>query len=158
MSDNWGFEGNDSTNLDPSDMNGPKALREAYAKQKERNDALEAKFNELQKDLRNQKVATVFNELGVPGAASLYQGDADPEQIKQWTQSMQSVFGGTGAPAPTTSVDTPPLMGGDQAAQFQQMQEAGTQGVPLGNVEAAYGRVNDATDIQGLLNAFKSMG
>lgn len=160
MSDNWGFEGNANDNQDPNSMNGPKALREAYDKQKARNDELEAKFNALQADLRQQKVTSVFNELGVPGAASLYQGEADPEKIKEWATAMRSAFGGTGAPAPTNPVDTPaaPVMDGDVAAQFQRMQEAGSQGAPLGNAEAAFGRVNDASSTQDLINAWKTLG
>lgn len=156
---NWGFDNDADPSLDPNNMNGPKALREAYDKQKQRNDDLEAKFAALQADLNQQKVASVFNELGVPGAAALYRGDADPEKIKEWATTMQSVFGATGAPDPNNSVPpVPPVtLEGDQAAQFQRMNEAGQQGAPLGNVEAAYGRVNDATDLQGLLNAWKTM-
>lgn len=159
MSDNWGFEDGTNGNQDPNNMNGPKALRDAYDKMKAKNEELQAQFVQIQADLRQQKVSSVFNELGVPAAASLYQGEADPEKIKEWATTMQSVFGGSGAPAPITPVDQtqPPAMTGDVAAQFQRMQEAGTQGVPLGNVEAAAGRVNDATDIQGLINAFKTM-
>lgn len=155
---NWGFDDSADPNLDPNNMNGPKALREAYDKQKQRNDELEAKFAALQADLNQQKVASVFNELGVPGAASLYKGDADPEKIKEWATTMKSVFG-NGAPDPNDTVPpVPPVaLEGDQAAQLQRMNEAGQQGAPLGNAEAAFGRVNDATDIQGLINAWRTM-
>lgn len=160
MSDNWGFDDNGNMNQDPNNMNGPKALREAYDKQKERNDKLQADFDSLRAELTQQKVSSVFNELGVPGAASLYKGEAEPEAIKQWVTAMQSTFGGSGAPAPSNSVEPPaaPLMDGDTAAQFQRMQEAGTQGVPLGNAEAAFGRVNDASSTQDLINAWKTLG
>lgn len=157
---NWGAEDNGYEVQDPNNQNGPKALREAYDAMKKKNEELQSQFSQIQADLRQQRVSSVFSELGVPGAASLYQGEADPEKIKEWATTMKTVFGGSGAPAPITPVDqtTPPAMDGDTAAQFQRMQEAGTQGVPLGNAEAAFGRVNDASSTQDLINAWKSMG
>jgi len=156
----WGAEDNGYDNQDPNNMNGPKALREAFDKQKAMNDELKAQLSAIQTDLRQQKVASVFSELGVPGAASLYQGEAEPEKIKEWATTMKSVFGGSGAPAPINPVDPPaaPVMDGELAKQFQQMQEAGAQGAPLGNAEAAFGRVNDASSTQDLINAWKTLG
>jgi hypothetical protein len=160
MSDNWGYDQNNLATPDPSDMNGPEPLRKAYRAQKEQNDELRAQFAALQAEVKAQKVQSIFNELGVPAAASQYQGDAEPEKIKEWVTTMQSVFGGSGAPAPIAATPTTPpvTLEGDMAAQLAAMQNAGTQGQPLGNAEAAFGRVNDATDIQGLINAFKPMG
>jgi hypothetical protein len=37
------------------------------------------------------------------------------------------------------------------------MNDAGQQGQPLGNVEAANARINDATDLNGLLAAWKTL-
>jgi hypothetical protein len=37
------------------------------------------------------------------------------------------------------------------------MNEAGQQGTPLGNAEMAQANINDATDLQGLLNAWKGL-
>lgn len=153
---NWGFDESGNPIQDDNNSNGPKALRDAYDKQKERNDALEAQLNALKAEVTQQRVSSVFESLGVPGAASQYKGDADPEKIKEWVTTMQSVFGGTGAPAPIDNAPQVTLQG-DAAAELQRMNEAGVQGVPLGNAEAAHGRVNDANNIQDLINAWKTM-
>lgn len=160
MSDNWGYDQNGDTGQESNNLNTPPALRAAYDAQKKQNEELRAQFAALQAEVKGQKVQSIFNELGVPAAASQYQGDAEPEKIKEWVTTMQSVFGGSGAPAPiATTPTTPPVtLEGDMAAQLAAMQNAGAQGAPLGNVEASFGRVNDATDIQGLINAFKPMG
>ena len=42
-------------------------------------------------------------------------------------------------------------------AQLQQMNNAGQQGSPLGNAEAAAGRVNDANSIQDLISAWTTL-
>ena len=157
MSDNWGYDESGNMIQDPNQMNGPKALRDAYDAQKKRNDELQEQFAKLQAEVTQQRVSSVFADLGVPAAASQYRGDADPEKIKAWVNDMRSVFGATGAPAPIESSQPQVTLEGDAAAQLQRMNEAGTQGAPLGNAEAAYGRVNDAANVQDLINAWKTM-
>jgi hypothetical protein len=41
-------------------------------------------------------------------------------------------------------------------AQFERMTAAGQEGTPVGNFEAAHAAVNDATDLNGLINAFQN--
>ena len=155
---NWGFDDNDNAgqgNL--SESNGPKALRDAYTKLQEQNKTLADSLATIQADLRATKVAGVFESLGVPAAASQYQGDADPAKITEWVTNMKAVFGSQGAPVPNpVDANTSPLSG-DAAAQFQRLTEAGQSGTPLGSMEMAQANINDATDIQGLINTFNNL-
>lgn len=148
---NWGFDDNDNAGqANDSASNGPKALRDAYTALQEQNKALAASLATIQQDLRATKVAGVFESLGVPAAASQYQGDADPVKITEWVNTMKEAFGSQGAPVPNPVV-TPPVLTGDAAAQFQRLNEAGQSGTPLGAMELATAGANDATDIQGLI-------
>ncbi|HKX45468.1 MAG TPA: hypothetical protein VJP77_02085, partial [Planctomycetota bacterium] len=60
-------------------------------------------------------------------------------------------------PGSTPPVETPQGIDPAVAQQLQQMQEAGQQGQPLGNFEAANARLNDATDINGLISAWSTI-
>jgi hypothetical protein len=42
-------------------------------------------------------------------------------------------------------------------AQFERMNQAGNEGVPVGNFEAAQAALNDASDTQAIINSFKNM-
>lgn len=152
---NWGFDDNDNAGQgNDSASNGPKALRDAYTALQKQNADLAASLATIQQDLRATKVNGVFESLGVPAAASQYQGDADPVKITEWVNSMKEVFGSQGAPVPNPADATTPVLTGDAAAQFQRLNEAGQSGTPLGSMELAQAGVNDATDIQGLINNF----
>lgn len=161
---NWGFEENDDFNGQGNDneMNGPRALRDAYASLKKQNDELTAKLTSFLEDQSAQKVATVFENLGIPGAASVYQGPADPKAAEEWAKSMQAVFGGNqGGTPPVADVQTPetevPQHGAippSMQAQFQRMSEAGQAGTPAGNFEAAQASIGDASNINDIIAAF----
>lgn len=151
----WGYDDSDNAGQDNnSELDGPKALRDAYKALKAQNDELNQKLTSFLEDQSKAKVSQVFESLGIPGAANLYQGPADPEKAKEWATSMQSVFGtgNQGAPAPVA--DSQPALTQDQQAQYQRMTEAGQNGTPLGGMEAAQAAVGDATDIAGLIAAF----
>lgn len=156
---NWGIE--DANDLGGnSDNSGPKALRDAYEALKQQNQELQSGLATVQQQLRNQTVGATLSELGIPAAAAeQYKGEADPTKIREWATSMQSLFGGGQATTPgsTPPVETPQGIDPAVAQQLQQMQEAGQQGQPLGNFEAATGRLNDATDIQGLISAWSTI-
>lgn len=156
MSDAWGIDSNADSDLD-NHNNGPKALRDAYEAMKKQNDELKNGLASIQNELRSQKVSAVFDSLGIPGAASLYQGEPDPEKAKAWAESMRGVFGG-GSPGGTTppadSTPAPALEAGQQE-QLQRMTEAGQHGTPVGNIDAAFAAVGDATDVNGLIAAFQ---
>ncbi len=153
---NWGFE-DDQTGSQGNTLEAPGGLRQFAEKTKQENEALKAQLAEIQGKVRTQELRTVFNDLGVPEAASLYQGDADPEKAKAWVENMRSAFGGTpqGTPVETPNVEVvpatslPPLL----QQQMDAFTQAGQQGTPLGTVEQAHANVNDATDLQGLIDA-----
>lgn len=157
----WGIEDDNDGLANVNEMNGPKALREAYEAMKKQNRELADGLAAIQGQLTQQKVASTLSELGVPAAAaSLYQGDADPEKVKEWATTMRTVFGGQGAPSTPSSADAAfasPVMDGDTAKQYQSMTEAGAEGTPLGNAEAAMARIGDANDIQSLISAWKTL-
>lgn len=160
---NWGFEEDEQNNGlgNESELTGPKALRDAYANLKKQNDELNARLTSFLDAQEKQKVASVFENLGIPGAASVYQGPADPKAAEEWAKSMQQVFGGNQG-------GTPPVA--DQAQQqdqgnippamqdrLQQFNEAGQGGIPAGNFEAAQSAVGNASNSDDLIAAFQRM-
>lgn len=150
---NWGFENNDDTQTGEN-LDGPKALRDAYNALKAQNDELNTKLTSFLADQEKAKKAALFANLGAPGAESLYQGDADPEKAKQWIDSMRSVFGGNAQGAPVTPVaETQPAMTPEQQASFQTMVNAGQNEVPLGNFEAAQTTLGSATTLDEIIAA-----
>lgn len=154
---NWGFE--DDSVLDLGNSNeatGPKALRDAYEAMKKQNEELNQKLTSFLEEQTQQKMATVFESLGVPGAQAAYQGPNDPQKAKEWVDQMRSVFGG-GQPQQVAEQPAPPTLPPSMQAQFERMTQAGSEGVPVGNFEAAQAAINDASDPQALINAFKNM-
>lgn len=158
---NWGIE--DDTNLAGNNDNlpGPKALRDAYEAMKAQNKELQDGLASIQQELRVQKVAGTLSELGLPAAAAeQYKGEADPTKVREWATTMQTLFG-NGAGVPNTPTSSDPVqqttLDASAAQQLQSFNQAGEAGTPLGNAEAAMGRVADATDIQGLLSAWQNL-
>lgn len=150
----WGYDDNDNSQTGEN-LDGPKALREAYAALKKQNESLNEKLTGFLEDQQKQKLAGVFESLGVPQAASVYQGEADPEKAKAWVESMRGVFGGNAGavdPAPVQSAVTD-----DQQAALQRMTEAGQSGTPMGSFEAAQAGVGGANDLDSLLAAMKNL-
>jgi hypothetical protein len=156
---NWGFEENDEFNgLDnSSEPSGPKALRDAYASLKKQNDELNQKLTSFLEEQQTAKMATVFESLGVPGAQAVYQGPNDPAKAKEWVDTMRQTFGG-GQPQQAAEQPITPALPPSMQAQYERLSQAGQDGVPVGNVEAAHAAVNDANDIQGIINSFKNLG
>lgn len=158
---NWGIE--DDANLAGTTENtGPKALRDAYTALKQQNAELANGLAAVNKQLRDTAVTSTLSTLGIPAAAaSQYTGEADPEKVREWATTMQTIFGGgsgmPNTPNPVDQQQSPPALTPDQQAQFNRMNDAGQQGQPLGNVEAANARINDATDLTGLLAAWKTL-
>lgn len=157
---NWGY-GNDDAQGElgnSTEANGPKALRDAYEAMKKQNEDLNAKLTSFLEDQAREKMATVFESLGVPGAQAAYQGPNDPLKAKEWVDQMRSVFGGGQPQQAAAEQPTQPTLPPSMQAQFERLNQAGSEGSPLGNVEAAQAAVNDATDVQALINSFKNMG
>lgn len=155
---NWGYEGNDDGNLGNStEANGPKALRDAYEAMKRQNDELNQKLTSFLEEQQTAKMATVFESLGVPGAASLYQGPADPQKAKEWVDSMRSAFGGTQGGTPPVVEQAVPALPASMQAQFERMSEAGQAGTPVGGFEAAQAGINDASTSADIIAAFQRM-
>lgn len=155
---NWGFEDSDANGLGNStELDGPKGLRDAYAAMKKQNEELSAQLTSFLEEQKAEKMAKVFESLGVPGAASVYQGPADPKKAAEWVQTMQATFGGGQPQQVADEQPAPPSLPASMQSQFERLTQAGSEGTPLGNVEAAQAAVNDANDLQGLINSFKNM-
>lgn len=160
MSD-WGIDTNPQ-NVNPDNstenLNGPAALRDAYKALKDKNSAMEQALAALQAESRQRAVTDTLTSLGIPAAAApLYNGDADPTKVTEWANTMKSVFG-SGNPAPTpTQTPTAPTLDPAVQQQFQSMNEAGTQGTPLGNVESAYASLGDAKNQDDLIKMFANL-
>jgi hypothetical protein len=153
----WGFEDNGANNgLGNGEGTGPKALRDAYEAMKKQNEDLSQKLTSFLEDQAREKMATVFESLGVPGAQSVYQGPADPQKAKEWVDTMKATFGG-GQPQAATEQPAAPTLPPSMQSQFERLSAAGTEGTPVGNVEAAQAAINDATDLQGLIRSFQNM-
>lgn len=154
MNDAWGYES--AEDLDNTST-GPKALRDAYKALKAQNDELNQKLTGFLEEQKRSQLETVFTSLGAPGAAKLYQGEADPTKAKEWFDSMKAVFGTpqeVQAPAPVSS---PPAITDDQQAQYEQMTQAGATGTPMGNFDAAAASIGSANSMQDLINASMQM-
>lgn len=154
MNDSWGYNTDESAEQG-NELNGPKALREAYAALKKQNEELQNGLASIQRDINQQRVQTVFETLGAPQAAKLYTGEPDPEKAKEWFTTMQSVFGGNQGSTPQVADSSPGLDPATQD-QFQRMTQAGSDGVPMGNIESAQAAVGSATSIEDLMNIYKN--
>lgn len=157
----WGYEDNEHGNQgDNTELSGPKALRDAYDAMKKQNDELNQKLTSFLEEQAQQKMATVFESLGVPGAQAVYQGPNDPQKAKEWVETMRQTFGGTsqgnGPGGQQEQQQEAPTLPPSMQAQYERMTQAGQEGQPLGNFEAAHAAVNDATDLNGLIQAFQN--
>lgn len=161
---NWGFEENDTDGLgNDNELNGPKALRDAYASLKKQNDELNARLTSFLEREEKQRIASVFENLGIPGAANVYQGPADPKAAEEWAKSMQAVFGGNQGGTPPVAETTPtqeqaPQHGAippSMQAQFERMSQAGLEGTPQGNFEAAQSELGNASNVNDIIAAMQ---
>jgi hypothetical protein len=156
----WGYNDDNSANLgNDTELTGPKALRDAYDAMKKQNDELNQKLTSFLEEQAQQKMATVFESLGVPGAQAAYTGPNDPAKAKEWVESMRSVFGGGNQGANPNVAEQQveqPGLAPDAAAQYQRMTEAGQSGTPVTSTEAAFQAVGNATDINDLIAQFQN--
>jgi len=153
---NWGFDDSQTTNQGNDSIDSPGGLRQFAEKTQQENKELKDQLEQIQRTLKIQSVQSVFNDLGVPGAATQYQGDADPEKIKAWVNDQRSIFGAPSTGTPSAPAVEPPVADALPPMLQQQMEQfnnAGQQGTPLGTMEQASANLNDATDLQGLINA-----
>jgi hypothetical protein len=156
MNDTWGYdETDDQETANNIVAETPAELRAAYKALKKQNEELINSLNADRAERAKEKVKSVFSELGVPGAAELYQGEPDPEKARAWAESMRAAFGsGAQGTDPATSSTPPaPTLDASAAAQLQQFNEAGQTGTPLGNFEAANAAVGQANDLNSLIAA-----
>lgn len=156
MNDAWGYEENQQQ---AQQLDGPKALRDAYEAQKKQNEEILAKLAAMETERAREKVSSVFSELGVPDAAKLYQGEPDPEKAKAWAESMKAAFGTSNTQEQTQASVTPtasPLGDASTQQQFEQISQAGQGATPLGNFQAAEAAVGTAGNLNDLIAAFQA--
>lgn len=158
MNDAWGYQNEDDTQSQGEpNLDGPKGLRDAYKAQQQLLNDIRNQLNLERAERQKEKLKATFESLGVPGAVDLYQGDADPQKAAEWVNTMKAAFGSTNG-GEGNSQSTPPALNADQQAQLQRMTEAGSNGVPMGGLEAAQAAIGNATSIEDLINANRHMG
>lgn len=153
MNDAWGYDESDQSEQTPGHNDGPKALRDAYAALKAQNDQILAQLARVEKERTEEKVSSVFSELGVPDAAKLYQGEPDPEKARAWAESMRAAFGSGNAPQTPADVPTPPALDEQTQQQYQQMTNAGIDGQPITSFEAAGLAMQNAKTLEEIIAA-----
>jgi len=154
VNDAWGHENAEETgNMAAGTGNGLRQFAESMQKQ---NKELLDRLNQIEAERQREKFDSVFTTLGVPDAAKLYDGELDPEKAKAWVDNMRGVFGGAAQGETPAPVTYQPAVTDDQQAALVRMTEAGQNGIPMGNVEAAQAGVNGATDLQSLIAAFQN--
>jgi hypothetical protein len=154
---NWGFDSGQTDAQGNYTNDSPGGLRQFAEAQQKENKQLKDQLVQIQDQLKLQSMQSTFNDLGVPGAASQYKGDADPEKIKAWVEDQRKIFGAPiqGTPSETPEVNEQPTLPPVLQQQMEAFNNAGQSGTPLGTVEQAYANVNDANDLQSLINAMK---
>lgn len=160
---NWGFDdANDANPANTNEGNGGGGLRQFAESVKAENEKLKNQLAAIQNDLNRQKVESTLATLGLPAeAASQYRGELEPEKVREWATTMQSIFGGasqsSAAPNHVDAAPQEPAMPASMQNQFQRMNEAGASLQGVGNEEALQSRINDANSIQDLLGAWKTV-
>lgn len=158
---NWGFEENDDNAQagQNHELDGPKPLRNAYDALKKQNEELNQKLTSFLEEQNKAKLASVFENLGIPGAANVYQGPADPKAAAEWAESMKQVFGTSnqGGTPPVADEPAAPALPASMQAQFERMSEAGQGGNPTGNFDAANAAIGDASSNADIIAAFERL-
>lgn len=160
---NWGFD--EVNNANPATDNGNAGgggLRQFAETVQAENKELKGQLAAIQERLNRQEVESTLSQLGIPvAAASEYRGERDPEKVREWATTMQSIFGGQQAqpaPIPVVQQQAPePALPASMANQYQRMNEAGASTAGVGNSEALQARINDANSIEDLLGAWKTI-
>lgn len=169
---NWGiqddvYDGNPASN---NEGTGGGGLRQFAEAQQAENKALKDQLAQIQGELNRQKVESTLSQLGIPAeAASQYRGETEPEKVREWATTMQSIFGGVqpqqAAPAtysapiqPVTPVAPAPALPQSMQDQFARMSEAGASTQGVGNADALAGRISEANNIQDLILGWQQFG
>lgn len=152
---NWGEDYDDNTNSNGNSDSTGEGIRGYIKRLEDTNKDLNTKLTSFLEDQQKQKMNVVFESLGVPGAASVYQGDADPEKAKQWVESMRGVFGGTVAHA-TDDQPVAPQVPAEALQQMNAFNQSGTNSDPVGKFEAATGQISGKSpdEILAFMNQF----
>jgi hypothetical protein len=166
MTEQWNF-GTDMNDDGGAQDNTPKGLRTWAESVQKKNNELAGVVAEMQKQLAEARVSSVFEDLGVPrSAAALYKGDSDPEAIKSWVTNVRSAFGigdqtstngsTLGDGLPPVQVNVPGLTP-EQMAQYANVTNAGGDGRPSSGMEDAQRSINQAGSVSDLIAAFQNL-
>jgi hypothetical protein len=151
MNDAWG-----NTDENENLNNGPKPLRDAYEAQKKANDELMKRLAALEAQANRNVAADLIEAQGVNrSAAKYYNGEADPEKVTSWVNDLRSAFGA--APAPQDAQPSEPVLNPNDQAKYQNLLNAGANGAPIGNMDAAMAAINDATSTAERIAAFNRL-
>jgi hypothetical protein len=153
----WGNDYSETDGQPNNNDNGSGGgLRQFATQVQQENKALKDQLAAIQKRLDSQAVQSVFDSAGVPGAAALYQGDADPAKVNEWITTMKSAFGASGGNPSTSTVPAEPALSPEQQAQMQRMNEAGAAGTPLTSMEQALNNAGQVGNVNDLIANFQA--
>lgn len=139
MTDSFEWDEDDENGTNSDIPVGPKGLRDAYDRQREKSVALEKRLVELQTKVRGQELAGKLRATGIPEAAwNLFPKDIEPndEAVKNWVDTYGPLFG-TGSAKTEETVEpaiTTPVVPQVDTTQFQQIQQV-TQGASNGTTK-----------------------
>ncbi|MEU8317094.1 hypothetical protein AB0C33_01885 [Nonomuraea sp. NPDC048881] len=124
---------------------GPRALRDAYERQKQEAADLRKQLASLNDKVRRQEVSELLTSKGIPkDAIDLFPKDVEvsEESVGQWVER----YGGLFTPAqkqeakeedaPTDMKDQAPKVDEQQFKQMQQVSTGGAPGIPQQDLEA----------------------
>lgn len=120
---------------------GPKALRDAYEREKESRKALEERLAALESETRTSKLTDALKASGVdPRVAGLVPNDVTPDKVGDWLSTYGELFGAKPAQEPAA----PALSAEEQAAL------EGVSGAPSGTTSST--TIHDIDTVKGLDN------
>jgi hypothetical protein len=147
VNDAWGYT--DETTQQELN-NGPKPLRDAYEAQKKANDDLMKRLAALEAINQKNQAADLIEAQGVPrSVAKYYNGEPDAEKVTAFVNDLRTAFGG----APAVSADNTNTATTVDQAQYQKMNEAGTNGTLAGSMEIAKSNLENANSRAELMAA-----
>lgn len=124
----------DDYDQEPAQASGPKALRDAYEKEKAERKALEERLAKLEQSKQSEELASALKANGVnPKVASLaMKAGVTPDKVGEWIQEYGDVFG-------IQSTEGEGSEAGGGVDPETQAAIAAVSGAPTGTVSASSG-------------------
>ncbi|HET6917607.1 MAG TPA: hypothetical protein VFH56_16090 [Acidimicrobiales bacterium] len=145
MSDFFDDEYDDEPVVEQPNTGGPKALRDAYEREKEARKALEDRLAALEQADRKAKLASALKETGItnPDALGDFANLIEPDKAVDFVSAVKAAMGLAGAEPEQQGVD--PETAAAVAAVSGQPDGGAGNPAPAGSIEALQG-INDEAE------------